>query len=210
MLLITEIIDEYELDVVCEQKEDKKKTFKIKGPFLQSEIKNRNGRIYNKQLIEREVGVFTKEKINNKRALGEMDHPPTPTINLQNVSHIIENLQMDNNNAIGIAKILDTPKGKIAQTFLESGVKLGVSSRGVGSLNGNHVDDSYHLITVDLVCDPSGPDAFVKGIVENKEWIMDGNTFVEKAVEKLEEDLSKHGSREILRDIQTFLKNIEW
>ena len=210
MLLITETIDQQEMDVICEQKEGIPKVYRIKGPFLQSEQKNKNGRIYSKPLIEREVDSYTKNKILTKRSLGELCHPPTPEIRLENVSHIIESLVMEGNTAVGTARILDTPKGKIAHSLLEAGVKLGVSSRGVGSLNGDKVNDDFSLVAVDIVNEPSGPGCFVDGILEGKEWIIDGNQVVARAVEKLEEDLAEHGSRDILRDLQTFLKSINW
>ena len=117
---------------------------------------------------------------------------------------------MEGNTAVGTARILDTPKGKIAHSLLEAGVKLGVSSRGVGSLNGDKVNDDFSLVAVDIVNEPSGPGCFVDGILEGKEWIIDGNQVVARAVEKLEEDLAEHGSRDILRDLQTFLKSINW
>jgi hypothetical protein len=210
MLLITEDIDEQSLDIICEAAEGKPKTYKIKGPFMVSEVKNKNGRIYSRELIEREVDVYTKQKINTKRALGQLSHPETPEIELENVSHIIESLKMEGNVAVGVATILNTPKGKIAYSLLESGVKLGVSSRGVGTLKGNLVEDSYKLIAVDIVNEPSGEGCFVDGILEGKEWIIDGNQVVAKAVEKLEENLAKHGSRDILRDLQSFLRDIHW
>ena len=210
MYLITETIDSKDLDVICEQTEGKPRSYKIEGPFMQSQIKNLNGRIYSRELMEWEVNKYTQEKINTKRSLGEMDHPPSPTINLQKVSHIIESLTMKNNDAMGSAKVLNSPCGKIAQTFLEAGIKLGVSSRGIGSLTGENVNDDYRLLAVDLVCESSAPGAYVNGLIENKEWIMDGNVFVEKAVEKLEENLAKHGSREILRDLKIFLNDIKF
>lgn len=210
MLLITEYVSHQDLDVICEEKEDKTKSYRIKGAFLQSEVKNRNGRIYGKPLIEREIKSFNKEKISQRRSFGELDHPPTPTINLDRVSHMIESLQMENNDALGVAKILDTPKGKIVSTMLSEGAKLGVSSRGVGSLNGDKVNNDFKLITVDIVADPSAPEAFVDGVLEGKEWIIDGNKVVAKAVEQLEENLAKKGSKEILRDIQEFLRSIKF
>jgi len=208
MLLITEYVNHSDLDVICEQKEGVPKTYKIKGPFLQAVEKNRNGRIYSKSLIEREVKAYNEERIKTKRSFGEMDHPKFPSINLDRVSHLVESLVMEGNFAIGTAKVLDTPKGRIAHTLLEAGTNLGISSRGIGSLTGENVNEDYKMICCDLCADPSAQNSFVAGILENKEWIMDGNTFVEKAVEKLEENLAKHGSRDILNDLQRFLKQI--
>jgi len=192
MKLIVEDVDLGAIDILAELNEETKaKTYRIKGPFLQAETKNKNGRVYSLPILEREVKQFTKEKINAKRALGELDHPPTPTVNLQNVSHMIESLTMEGNDGIGTAKVLDTPKGKIAQCLLDQGVKLGVSTRGVGSLDGSKVNEDYKLITVDLVCDPSAPNAFVEGVLENKEWMIDGNAIVEVAVEKLQAEADR-------------------
>ena len=151
MLYIREFVDHQSLELICEEKEGQPSTYKIKGPFLQAEVKNKNGRIYGQSLLEREVGVFNKEKIKENRAYGELDHPPTPTVNLQNVSHMIESLVMEGNDGIGIAKILDTPNGRIVETLLKAGAKPGVSTRGVGSLNGSKVNDDFKLITVDVV-----------------------------------------------------------
>jgi len=210
MLLITEYIEHQDLDIVCEQDDNgKAKAFRIKGPFLQAEVKNRNGRIYEKNLLMREVECFNKEKIKEKRSFGELDHPPSPTVNLERVSHLIESLSMEGNNGIGVAKILDTPKGRIAHTLLEAGTKLGVSTRGVGSLNGPKVNDDFKLITVDIVADPSAPDAFVDGILENKEFIINNNRIVEKAVDTLENNVKKNGSREIAAAFSDFLDNIK-
>jgi len=210
MLYIREFVDVEELStVISEAESGKSKEYRIEGPYIQAEVKNKNGRVYPKNIVEREVNVFNKEKIKANRALGELDHPPTPTVNLKNVSHVIESLVMEGNNGIGKAKILDTVSGRTASSLLEAGVKLGVSTRGVGSLNGSQVNPDFKLITVDLVADPSAPNAFVEGIMEGREWIIDGDKIVEKAVEKLEENLSKHGSREILEDLQDFIKDIQ-
>lgn len=209
MLLITEYVDEQEMDILCEKTEEGAiKSYKIKGPFLQAEIKNRNGRMYSQNLIEREIGKFNTEKIKTKRAFGELDHPVVPTVNLQNVSHLIENLKMENNNGMGVAKILDTIQGRTVTSILNAGARVGVSSRGVGSLNGSNVNEDYKLITVDIVADPSAPDAFVDGVLEGREFIASGNQYVHKAVEKLEQNLAQHGSKEILSDIQSFINNI--
>lgn len=211
MLLITEYRDYQEMETICEQKdENSKKTYRIKGPFLQAEVKNRNGRIYEQSLLEREIKIFNENKIKQKQAWGELDHPTNPSINLDRVSHMIESLNMEGNNGIGVAKILPTPMGKIVETLLESGGKLGVSTRGVGSLKGNKVNEDYRLITVDVVADPSAPNAFVEGILEGKEYIMQDNVIVEKAIENLEEDLAKHGSRELLNDLQKFISKIDF
>ena len=158
----------------------KVKNFFITGPFLQAELVNGNKRVYPKAVLEREVESHIKTKITERRALGELGHPPTSEINLDRVSHLITELRMDGNTAFGKAKILDTPCGKIARALMESNVRLGVSSRGLGSLKNGIVQNDYKLICVDIVSDPSGPGCFVDGIMEGKEWIFENGMLVEK------------------------------
>ena len=177
MKLITEQIEPVE--ILTEEKDGKKSTY-IKGVFLQTEITNRNGRMYKYETMEREVGKYNEEFIKRGRALGELGHPEGPTINLDRVSHKIVELQPEGKNFIGKAKLLETPMGKIAKNLLEEGVQLGVSSRGLGSLRKEGttsiVADDFILSTAaDIVADPSAPDAFVQGIYEGKEWaLVDG------------------------------------
>lgn len=195
---LTEFLSYEDLEILCESVDNGKPSYKIKGPFLQAEVQNRNGRKYPKLICEREINKF-QDKIVNRRSMGELDHPPSPTINLDRVSHIIESLQMMDNDGIGIAKILDTPKGLIAQVLLKDKIGLGVSTRGVGTVNGCVVNDDYRLITVDIVADPSAPGAFVDGILENKEYIItEGGQIVEVAVSNLEVKLDKKGDSKIL------------
>ncbi len=211
MKLLTEYIAISDLQILTEDvaNDIAKKIYRIKGPYLQSEVKNRNGRIYGKHLCEREINTF-QDKIIKRRALGELDHPPTPTVNLNNVSHLIESLQMDGNDGIGVSKLLDTPKGLVAQILIKEGILLGVSTRGVGTLTGDLVNDDYKLITVDIVADPSAPGAFVDGILENKEYIItEGGDIVEKAVNNLENKLVKQGNSKILLSyMREFLEDI--
>lgn len=211
MKLLTEYIAISDLQILTEDvaNDKAKKIYRIKGPYLQSEVKNRNGRIYGKHLCEREINAF-QDKIIKRRALGELDHPPTPTVNLNNVSHLIESLQMDGNDGIGVSKLLDTPKGLVAQILIKEGILLGVSTRGVGTLTGDLVNDDYKLITVDIVADPSAPGAFVDGILENKEYIItEGGDIVEKAVNNLENKLVKQGNSKILLSyMREFLEDI--
>lgn len=211
MKLLTEYIAISDLQILTEDvaNDIAKKIYRIKGPYLQSEVKNRNGRIYGKHLCEREINTF-QDKILKRRALGELDHPPTPTVNLNNVSHLIESLQMDGNDGIGVSKLLDTPKGLVAQILIKEGILLGVSTRGVGTLTGDLVNDDYKLITVDIVADPSAPGAFVDGILENKEYIItEGGDIVEKAVNNLENKLVKQGNSKILLSyMREFLEDI--
>ena len=177
MKLIREEIEKVE--VLTESKNGKKSLY-IKGPFLQAEKVNRNGRMYPMGIMEREVERYSKDYVAKGRALGELGHPDGPTVNLDRVSHKITELYKDGNNFIGKAQILSTPMGKIAESLLKDGVTLGVSSRGIGSLretkNGyKEVGEDFMLATAaDIVADPSAPDAFVQGIMEGKEWIWDG------------------------------------
>ena len=185
MKLITEEIES--VKVITEEKNGKK-TLYITGPFLQAEVTNRNGRCYPYNILEREVNRYNQNFIQKGRALGELGHPNGPTVNLDRVSHMITSLRSEGNNFIGKAKILDTPMGNIAKSLLESGVTLGVSTRGVGSLvekNGvKYVADDFMLATAaDIVADPSAPDAFVQGIMEGKEWVWEGGVLKEMNAE---------------------------
>ena len=187
MKLIREEIEQVE--VIVENRNGKKNLF-IEGVFLQGEIKNRNGRLYPMQTLAREVGRYNENFVEKGRALGELGHPDGPTVNLDRVSHKIVSLKESGNNFIGKAKILSTPMGKIASDLLGEGVKLGVSSRGVGSLNKTNegysvVGEDFTLATAaDIVADPSAPDAFVDGIMEGKEWVWDGGIIRERLASK--------------------------
>ena len=187
MKLIREEIEQVE--VIVESRNGKKNLF-IEGVFLQGEIKNRNGRMYPMQTLAREVGRYNENFVQKGRALGELGHPDGPTVNLDRVSHKIVSLKESGNNFIGKAKILSTPMGKIASDLLGEGVKLGVSSRGVGSLNKTNegysvVGEDFTLATAaDIVADPSAPDAFVDGIMEGKEWVWDGGIIRERLASK--------------------------
>lgn len=165
----------------------KTKNFFIKGPFLQAEVFNGNKRSYPRAVIEREVNSHINTKIKENRALGELGHPPTSEINLDRVSHLIKELKMDGNTAIGKAQVLDTPCGKIAKSLMESGVRLGVSSRGIGSLKNGIVQNDFRLICVDIVSDPSGPGCWVDGIMEGKEWVNVDGILVEKDIEEIKD-----------------------
>lgn len=186
MKLITENIEE--VQVLVEEKNGKKNLY-IEGVFLQSETKNRNGRIYPFDILNREVERYSEEYVKSGRALGELGHPDGPSVNLDRVSHKIVELRAEGTNFYGKARILDTPMGKIAKSLLDEGVKLGVSSRGMGSLeerNGvKYVRDDFMLATAaDIVADPSAPDAFVQGIMEGKEWVWEGGILREQAAQK--------------------------
>ena len=191
-----------------------KKSYKIKGIFLQSDLKNRNGRVYPKQVLEQEVARYNREFINKKRAFGELGHPDGPTVNLERVSHMITSLTPDGKNFIGEAKIMDTPYGKIVKGLIDEGAQLGVSSRGMGSIiqrNGaNYVKDDFYLATAaDIVADPSAPDAFVEGIMESKEWVWDNGKLVEKDIEAWKQEIREAKQRKLdevkLKVFESFL-----
>ena len=212
-LISEEILD---AETLTEEKNGKKE-HKIKGVFLQSELKNRNGRVYPKAILEREVNRYNREFINKSRAFGELGHPDGPTVNLERVSHMITKLYPDGNNFIGEAKIMDTPYGKIVKSLIDEGAKLGVSSRGMGSLEqkggGNVVGSDFYLATAaDIVADPSAPDAFVEGIRENKEWVWDNGILVEKDVEMWKQELIKTKRHELAEKkaaiFEDFLKKL--
>ena len=189
MKLITETVQE--VKYLTEKKEDGGKSYFIEGPFLQTEVANRNGRIYSKPVMEREVQRYIKEYVNTKRAFGELGHPDGPGINLDRVSHMITSLKEDGNNYIGRAKIMtETPMGRIVKNLIDEGAQLGVSSRGMGSLKMNkegvnEVQDDFYLATAgDIVADPSAPDAFVRGIMEGKEWVLVEGRWMEREIEQ--------------------------
>ena len=187
MKLITEEIEQVEF--IVEQRNGKKNLY-IEGVFLQGNIQNRNGRMYPMETLRKEVARYNESNIVSGRALGELGHPDGPTVNLDRVSHKIVSLKESGSNFIGKAKILNTPMGKIAASLIDEGVKLGVSSRGIGSLKAtregvNIVGDDFMLATAaDIVADPSAPDAFVEGIMEGKDWVWDGGILREKLAEK--------------------------
>ena len=194
MKLISEFNDYGVQPVIVEQNEKGEKDYFIEGIFMQSEIKNRNGRIYPKEVIQKEVKRYNKEFVEKKRAFGELGHPEGPTINLDKVSHMIEKLEEDGNNFEGRAKILSTPNGQIVRNLIDDGAKLGVSSRGLGSLeqkNGaQHVKSDFQLATAaDIVADPSAPEAFVEGIMEGVEWIFENGILKAKEVELMQQEL---------------------
>ena len=193
MKLIREEINDAQYIV---EENEGKKNYSIKGVFLQSDIKNRNGRVYPSNVLMKEVKRYNAEFINKNRAFGELGHPEGPTVNLERVSHMIKKLYPEGKNFIGEAKIMDTPYGKIVKSLIDEGAKLGVSSRGMGSLvtkNGqNTVGEDFYLATAaDIVADPSAPDAFVEGIMETKEWVWNNGILVEQDVEAWKQELIK-------------------
>ena len=194
MKLISEHVDH--IDYIVEADQEGKKNYRIKGVFMQSEIKNRNGRMYPEQVLAKEVKRYNKEYVNQKRAFGELGHPDGPTVNLERVSHMITSLKQDGQNFIGEAKVMDTPYGKIVKNLIDEGAKLGVSSRGMGSLEPRGrmqvVKDDFYLATAaDIVADPSAPNAFVEGIMEGKEWVWDNGIIKEMDIEEYKRELNR-------------------
>ena len=211
--LIAEAVEEVEY--ITEEKEGGGKNYKIGGIFMQADIKNRNGRIYPMEVLDEEVKNYNKKFIKQNRAFGELGHPDGPTVNLERVSHMITSLKPDGKNFIGEAKIMDTPMGKIVKNLMDEGAKLGVSSRGMGSLKqkggANVVSDDFYLATAaDIVADPSAPNAFVEGIMEGKEWVWNNGALVEAHVADLKKkfDVKKH-QRQVNLEALEFARFLE-
>ena len=214
------ISEEFVSDVeyITEEKENGKKDYKIKGIFMQADIKNKNGRVYPMEILQKEVNRYNKEFIKEKRAYGELGHPEGPTINLERASHMITALYPDGKNFIGEAKILSTPMGNIVKTLMDEGAKLGVSSRGMGSLEqkkdgSNYVRNDFYLATAaDIVSDPSAPSAFVEGIMEGKEWVWDHGSLVEahvaEAKKRIEQRAKYKQDLESSLEFAKFLKQL--
>ena len=194
-----------------------KKNYKIRGIFLQSNVKNRNGRVYPREVLVREVNRYNKDFVERKRAFGELGHPDGPTVNLERVSHMITKLSSSGKDFIGEAKIMNTPYGKIVKGLIDEGAQLGVSSRGMGSImnrNGvNYVKDDFYLATAaDIVADPSAPDAFVEGIMEAKEWVWENGVLIEKDIEAWKHQIRSAKQRALeetkLKVFESFLKKL--
>ena len=199
MKLITETTEN--IEVITEEK-GSGKDYKIRGIFLQGDIKNRNGRVYPVSVLSKEVNRYNKEFVEKKRAFGELGHPDGPTVNLERVSHMITSLKPEGRNFIGEAKIMDTPYGKIVKNLIDEGAQLGVSSRGMGSMkqvNGKNVinNDFYLATAADIVADPSAPDAFVEGIMEGKEWVWDNGVLKSMEVEQYKEEIERTKREEL-------------
>jgi len=213
MKLISEEVQDVEY--IKEEKEGKKTNYKIRGIFMQADIKNRNGRVYPMEVLTKEVGRYNKEYIKENRAFGELGHPDGPTVNLERASHMITSLEPDGKNFIGEAKILSTPMGEIVKNLMDEGAKLGVSSRGMGSLDqkggANYVKSDFYLATAaDIVADPSAPSAFVEGIMEGKEWVWNNGSLIEEELVRMKKRISnraktKHAKEDAL-EFAKFLK----
>ena len=206
--LFSEAVEEVEY--ITEAKENGGKNYKIRGIFLQADIKNRNGRIYPMEVLEKEVNKYNKDFIEEKRAYGELGHPDGPTVNLERVSHLTTSLMRDGKNFIGEAKIMSTPMGEIVKSLMDEGCKLGVSSRGMGSLvskgGANYVKDDFYLATAaDIVADPSAPNAFVEGVMEGKEWVWNHGALVQSELVEMKERINTR-----IRKKQTLEQNLEF
>ena len=215
MRLITEFVDN-DLDIIVEAKKSGEKDYFIEGVFMQSEKKNKNGRVYEKKTLENAVNKYIAEQVKTGRAVGELNHPEGPTVNLDKVSHKINSLHWQGNDVVGKASILKTPMGKIVEGLLDGGVKLGVSSRGMGSLvsrkGAQYVGDDFMLSTIDIVQDPSAPSAFVNGVMEGVEWVWDSGVLKPQDIELIETEIkstkSSHLPEVEIRAFKNFLSKI--
>jgi|TARA_B100001093_G_scaffold482859_1_gene514870 hypothetical protein len=207
--LITEDIQDVQF--IAEDTADGKKNYKIRGVFMQADIKNRNGRVYPMEVLTNEVNKYSKNFIQKKRAFGELGHPEGPTVNLERASHLITSLVPEGKNFIGEAKIMDTPMGKIVKSLMDEGATLGVSSRGMGSLQSkggaNYVNKDFMLATAaDIVADPSAPSAFVEGIMEGKEWVWDNGSYLEPHLVEMKQRLERGKAANQALEFAKFLK----
>jgi hypothetical protein len=201
MKLISEMVDDEQIEFITEEKNGEKSHF-IKGVFMQAEQKNRNGRIYPKRTLGEQVNKYVTNYVDQNRAFGELGHPDGPVVNLERVSHMIKELREDGNNWIGKAKIMDTPYGKIVKNLIDEGAKLGVSSRGMGSLknvNGTNIvqDDFYLATAADIVADPSAPEAFVEGVMEGREWVWDNGVIREQEIARMKQRLQQTNRKKL-------------
>jgi hypothetical protein len=214
MKLITELTED--IKFIKENAGNGDKNYFIEGVFMQSEVKNRNGRVYPKNILAKETGRYINEYVNKGRALGELNHPTGPTVNLDRVSHIVKELYEDGKNIYGKAKVLDTPMGKIVKNLIEEGAQLGVSTRGMGSLKSKNgyqeVQEDFMLAAIDIVADPSAPNAFVNGIMEGKEWIFENGIWSERQLEHskklIKNSSSKNLEKNIVKVFKEYFRNI--
>jgi hypothetical protein len=217
MKLICEVTEE--IKVIKEGTENSPKNYFIEGVFMQAEIKNRNGRMYPKEMLEREIKRYKEEYVDKKRAFGELGHPDGPTLNLDRVSHMITDLRSEGADFIGRAKILGTPNGNIVKALIDEGARLGVSSRGMGSIKTEGLDvqivqDDFYLATAaDIVADPSAPDAFVNGIMEGKEWVWQNGILCERDIHDIKKAIIKAPAKNIksvsVKAFENFLRKLE-
>ena len=211
MKLFSEAVD-HDIEYITEEKEGGGKNYKIRGIFMQADVKNRNGRVYPMEVLQKEVSKYNKNFISEKRAFGELGHPDGPTVNLERVSHMITSLKEDGKNFIGEAKIMSTPMGEIVKSLMDEGAKLGVSSRGMGSLDqkggANYVRDDFYLATAaDIVADPSAPNAFVEGIMEGKEWVWNNGALLEAEMVQMQKEFDvKQRQKDAKKEALAFAK----
>lgn len=209
MKLITELTED--IKYVKENVGNGDKNYYIEGIFMQSDVKNRNGRIYPKNTLAKETSRYINEYVNKGRALGELNHPTGPTVNLDRVSHIVKELQEDGKNIYGKAKVLDTPMGKIVKNLIDEGAQLGVSTRGMGSLKSRNgyqeVQEDFMLAAIDIVADPSAPNAFVNGIMEGREWMFENGIWSERQYQGARKLISNSSSRNLEKNIVKVFKN---
>ena len=218
MKLICELQEAVDYELI-EASTEKPKQYFIEGIFMQSEVKNKNGRLYPLEVLEKEVKRYVKEYVEPKRAFGELGHPDGPTVNLDRASHMITSLVKEGSNFVGRAKILDTPNGKIVKSFIDEGCKLGVSSRGMGTLKSESKDkaqivqnDFFLATAADIVADPSAPNAFVEGIMEGKEWVWDNGLLREQDIERAKKIIKAAPSKQLeeikLREFSKLMSNL--
>ena len=211
MKLFSEAV-ESEVEYITEEKEGGGKNYKIRGIFMQADVKNRNGRVYPMEVLQKEVSKYNKNFISEKRAFGELGHPDGPTVNLERVSHMITSLKEDGKNFSGEAKLMSTPMGEIVKSLMDEGAKLGVSSRGMGSLDqkggANYVRDDFYLATAaDIVADPSAPNAFVEGIMEGKEWVWNNGALLEAEMVQMQKEFDvKQRQKDAKKEALAFAK----
>jgi hypothetical protein len=214
------IIEQTTDNIQCLTEQDEKtkeKNYLVQGVFMQADQQNKNGRVYPLEIVQREIKVYNDNFVKQNRAMGELGHPETAHVQLDRVSHLIKELSMDGNNVYGKAKLLDTPFGKIAKNFIDEGIKLGMSSRGLGSLkdseNGvKEVQDDFILQSIDIVADPSAPEAFIEGIMENREWIYENGIIQSKEIEEYKSIIKKAHRKDveakILKVFEAFVKKL--
>lgn len=209
MKLITELTEE--VSYIKENIGNGEKTYFIEGVFMQSDVKNRNGRVYPKNILGKECQRYIKEYVEKGRAMGELNHPTGPTVNLDRVSHIIKELHEDGSNMVGKAKVLDTPMGRIVKNLIDEGARLGVSTRGMGSLRSKNgyqeVQEDFMLAAIDIVADPSAPNAFVNGIMEGREWVFENGFWQERDREQAVKLIKKSSKRDLQENIVKVFEN---
>lgn len=210
MKLLIETLFSNELDFLEESLQNGSKSYRIRGIFAQAEVKNGNGRIYPNQILESQMNDYVVNKVNTKQALGELNHPTSYIVNIERASHLVEHLEMRGNDVYGTAKIIDTPCGRIVKSVLAEGVKIGISTRGVGTVNhSGYVNPDFRLGAFDIVSNPSAQRAYMDAILESKEYIIQGDEIVEVSFANMKKKLDKHGSKVVVEALRDFLKSLK-